>query len=84
VGAKRFLGDGEIEPLLDAHRTLIGLSRAGNVNNLMHRSWIRATMRLVRVEPLSDLGWHARRLCDGCGFDRLPSGLVPLEAKLHG
>jgi hypothetical protein len=27
------------------------------------------------------VGWHARRLCDGRGFDRLPSGLVPLGSQ---
>jgi hypothetical protein len=49
VWAKRFLGDGEREPLMNAYGMLIERRSVNKLNTGLHQSCQSATMRLVRM-----------------------------------
>jgi hypothetical protein len=51
LGQKNFLLGGGIESWMNTHETLMNRSSAERINNSMHRSWQKATIRFVRVEP---------------------------------
>jgi hypothetical protein len=51
LGQKDFLGDGQMEPLMNALRTLIKRSQEKTFQQIDAPKSAKATMRLVRMEP---------------------------------